>query len=61
MCDVKAYIRPLGIFLVSSMTKEEDVRVLKEFVSKIIPRRKLGYMKKKHVYADESGGLQGKD
>ncbi|WP_272914408.1 hypothetical protein [Candidatus Methanodesulfokora washburnensis] len=43
------------------MTKEEDVRVLKEFVSKIIPRRKLGYMKKKHVYADESGGLQGKD
>jgi hypothetical protein len=43
------------------MTKEEDVRVLKEFVSKIIPRRKLGYMRKKYVYAGESGGLQGQD
>ena len=43
------------------MGREEDVKVLKEFVSRIIPRKKLGYMKKKYVYvAGENSGLQSK-
>jgi len=29
------------------VSRDEDVRLVKEFVSRIIPRRKLGYMKKK--------------
>ena len=40
------------------MSRDEDVRLVKEFVSRIIPRRKLGYMK--NVYrAGVSSGLQG--
>jgi len=31
------------------MGKREEVEVIKKFVSKRIPRRKLGYMKKKLV------------
>jgi hypothetical protein len=38
------------------MGREEDVKVLKEFISKIMPRRKLGYMKKKRVYTAGGGG-----
>jgi len=29
--------------------RREEIRVLREFVSKFIPRRRLGYMKKKRV------------
>jgi hypothetical protein len=28
----------------------EDLRVLKEFISKFLPRRRIGYMRKKYVY-----------
>jgi hypothetical protein len=38
------------------MGREEDVKVLKEFISRIMPRRKLGYMKKKCVYTAGGGG-----
>lgn len=31
------------------MGKREDVKVLKDFISKVIPRKRLGYMKKKAV------------
>ncbi|MFZ8789129.1 MAG: hypothetical protein ACO2O2_13335 [Acidilobaceae archaeon] len=41
------------------MSRDEDVRLVKEFVSRIIPRRKLGYMKKNVYRAGVSGGLQG--
>ena len=41
------------------MSRDEDVRLVKEFVSRIIPRRKLGYMKKNVYRASVSGGLQG--
>ncbi len=27
----------------------DDIRTVKEFIAKYIPRRKLGYMKKKYV------------
>ncbi len=40
------------------MSRDEDVRLVKEFVSRIIPRRKLGYMKKNVYRAGVSGGLQ---
>jgi hypothetical protein len=33
----------------SYVSRDEDVRLVKGFVSRIIPRRKLGYMKK-NVY-----------
>jgi hypothetical protein len=43
----------------SYVSRDEDVRLVKELVSRIIPRRKLGYMKKKNVYrAGVSSGLQ---
>jgi len=29
--------------------RREEIMILKEFVSKLIPRRRLGYMKKKMV------------
>ena len=29
--------------------RREEIRVLREFVSKLIPMRRLGYMKKKMV------------
>jgi hypothetical protein len=46
--------------VVSYVSRDEDVRLVKEFVSRIIPRRKLGYMKKKYVYKPGvSSGLQG--
>jgi hypothetical protein len=41
------------------VSRDEDVRLVKEFVSRIIPRRKLGYMKKNVYRAGVSGGLQG--
>jgi hypothetical protein len=31
--------------MMSYMSREEDIRLVKGFVSKIIPRRKLGYMR----------------
>jgi hypothetical protein len=27
----------------------EDLRILKEFISKSLPRRRIGYMRKKYV------------
>jgi hypothetical protein len=41
------------------VSRDEDVRLVKGFVSRIIPRRKLGYMKKNVYRAGVSGGLQG--
>jgi hypothetical protein len=42
------------------MEREGDVRALREFISKMVPHRKLGYMRKKSVIrAGESGGVQG--
>jgi len=32
-----------------SRASEEDIRLLKEWISKIIPRKKLGYMKVRHI------------
>ena len=36
---------------------EEDIRLLKEWVSKMIPRKKLGYMKVRHIGEVKEGGL----
>jgi hypothetical protein len=41
------------------VSRDEDVRLVKEFVSRIIPRRKLGYIKKNVYRAGVSGGPQG--
>jgi hypothetical protein len=43
----------------SYVSRDEDVRLVKELVfSRIIPRRKLGYMKKNVYRAGVSSGLQ---
>jgi len=42
------------------MGREGDVKALREFISKIVPHRRLGYMRKKSVVTtSESGGVQG--
>jgi hypothetical protein len=42
------------------MRREGDVKALREFISKIVPHRRLGYMRKKSVVTtSESGGVQG--
>jgi hypothetical protein len=43
----------------SYVSRDEDVRLVKELVSRIIPRRKLECMKKNAYRVGVSGGLQG--
>jgi len=38
-----------GLYMPAS---REEIRIIKEYIAKIIPRRKLGYMKKKMVLSD---------
>jgi hypothetical protein len=38
------------------MERERDVKALKELISKVMPRRKLGYMRKKFVITAGGGG-----